>query len=86
MFKSNYRSEMLKFMAEEDKSVPMFRKTVAIKEALYLSDTAWGATKPETIRNCWTKALGGPITEDNAEEDKHEDFLGFSPKEVREAQ
>ena len=63
----------------------MFLKTVTIKEAMYLSDTAWGAIKPETIKNCWTKALGGPITEDNAEEDEHEDFLGFSP-ELREAE
>ena len=82
MFKSNYRREMIKSMVEEDKSVSMFLKTVTIKEAMYLSDISWGAIKPETIKNCWTKALGGPITEDNAEEDEHEDFLGFSPEEV----
>ena len=73
-------------MVEEDKRVHMLLKTVAIKEAMYLSDTAWGAIKPETIKNCWTKALGGPIAEDNAEEDEDEDFLGFSPEEVQKAE
>ena len=62
---------------EEDKSVLMFLKTVTIKGSMYLSDSAWGAIKPDTIKNCWTKALGGPNTEYNAEEDEHEDFLGF---------
>ncbi|XP_051778577.1 jerky protein homolog-like [Erpetoichthys calabaricus] len=77
VFKANYRREMIKSMVEEDKSVPMFLKTVRIKEALYLSESAWGAIKPETIQNCWTKALGGPITENptTVEEDKDEDFL-----------
>ncbi|XP_028666328.1 jerky protein homolog-like [Erpetoichthys calabaricus] len=88
VFKANYRWEMIKSMVEEDKSVPMFLKTVRIKEALYLSESAWGAIKPETIQNCWTKALGGPITENptTVEEDEDEDFLGFSPEEVREAE
>ncbi|XP_028678617.1 jerky protein homolog-like [Erpetoichthys calabaricus] len=88
VFKANYRREMIKSMVEEDKSVPMFLKTVRIKEALYLSESAWGAIKPETIQNCWTKALGGPITENptTVEEDEDEDFLGFSPEEVQEAE
>uniref|UniRef100_A0A8C4RFE6 HTH CENPB-type domain-containing protein n=1 Tax=Erpetoichthys calabaricus TaxID=27687 RepID=A0A8C4RFE6_ERPCA len=73
VFKANYKREMIKSMVEEDKSVPMFLKTVRIKEALYLSESAWGAIKPETIQNCWTKALGGPITENptTVEEDEY---------------
>ncbi|XP_028659118.1 jerky protein homolog-like [Erpetoichthys calabaricus] len=88
VFKANYSPCIYKSMVEEDKSVPMFLKTVRIKEALYLSESAWGAIKPETIQNCWTKALGGPITENptTVEEDEDEDFLGFSPEEVREAE
>ncbi|XP_028664025.1 jerky protein homolog-like [Erpetoichthys calabaricus] len=87
VFKANYRREMIKSMVEEEKSVPIFLRTVRIKEALYLSESAWGAIKPETIQNCWTKALGGPITENptTVEDDEEEDFLGFSP-EVREAE
>ena len=56
-FKINYRRELVRAIVENDKLVTAYLKSLTLKDAIYMTGTAWGGVKESTILNCWMMLL-----------------------------
>ena len=82
-FKCHYgRHLMQKAILETD--IADLMKKVNVKDAVYLGHRAWDDVTPQTIRNCWDKALSFGTTSQPAEEDN--DFEAFSMEDIELAE
>jgi hypothetical protein len=86
--KRHYRKELVKDVICSELSVIEFLKKINLKDMFFLTAKAWELVTPKTITNCWNHALKGifPANNPDASDDEDEEFLGFTPAEVREAE
>jgi len=88
-FKANYRRDLVKNMVASDKNVIDFLKSVTVKEAIYLSGTAWDCVLQTCIERCWMKGLGDAFVTYSGEPDSEsddEDFYGFTEADLLQAE
>ena len=78
----NRRHLMQKAILEMD--IADLMKKVNVKDAVYLGHRAWDDVTPQTIRNCWDKALRFGTTSQPSEEDH--DFEAFSTEDIELAE
>ena len=90
-FKINYRRQLVRAIVDDDKPVTAYLKSLTLKDAIYMTGTAWRDITESTILNCWMHALTPAFkhtsTANEIDHDSdYDQFLGFTSQEVKQAE